>query len=48
MGHMNVVIGDEYFSQFRELKLLLNCRTNDETIEKLIKNAYQDLKKEEI
>jgi len=46
MANLNVHLDLIFWNIFRELKLLLNCNTNEETEEKIINIAYKSLKKE--
>lgn len=36
MGNINVHLDDNYFNKFKELKVFLECKTNEEAVEKLI------------
>lgn len=36
MPQLNVHINDDYWSRFKELQVLLKCKTNEETTEKII------------
>ncbi len=47
MANLNVHLDLNFLNKFRELKLILNCGTNEETQEKIINFAYKNLKKGE-
>jgi len=36
MGNINVHLDDNYFNKFKELKVFLECKTNEEAVEKII------------
>jgi len=46
MANLNVHLSFDILNKFRELKLLLQAETNEETQEKIINLVYKDLKKE--
>ncbi len=47
MSSINVHVELEFFKKFHEIKLLLDCKDNPETQEKIIDIVYKDLKKED-
>ena len=46
MANLNVHLSFDILNKFRELKILLQTETNEETQEKIINLVYKDLKKE--
>ncbi len=47
MSSINVHVELEFFKKFKEIKLLLDCKDNPETQEKIIAIAYKEIKKDE-
>jgi len=45
MPNLNVHLDLSFENMFKELKILLNTRTNEKTQEKIIEIVYKDLKK---
>lgn len=48
MGQLNIYIDEDAWEKFKEIKLRLKYRTNQETAEQIILNVYKQLKNKSI
>ncbi len=45
MHYFNIRMGNGHVDKLKELKILLKCKSNDETFEKIVDIAYEKIKK---